>query len=620
MPPGAPSRRLAAVMLADVAGYSRLMERDESGTHLRLREVRASVTDPAIARHHGRIVRNKGDDILVEFASAVEALSCAVEIQREMAERNRDLAADSRIEFRIGINLGDILIDGSEIAGDGVNVAARLEALAAPGEVAISQAVREQVRQLVGVRLVDAGQHKVKNISRPIRVYKVSADAGRGRPAGWSPGLRRGVRSLVWVAGLALVAVALWRLAPWTAMRAEPPRESLAVLPVAARAADAQPAADTLTHDLTTALSQTLTGVVVAPSSVAQFRGQSIDAREAGRRLNVRYVVESTVLSAGERMRVSAQLVSAETGAQLWSSTLEAPAAAGEPVPLEILGRLTDTVATEVRRAELARPRASGEADDAYLIALRANMKLPSTAGEDSLREVQSMYEQALAIDPSHAPALSGMAMTFTVLADRAENLARAEALFKEADAYSLRAVAAAPKDHEAWRIRATVLQFQGKPTAASEAIDRALSLNPYANESHAQKGLILFASGHADQSIAAFDRAIRLNPEGQAVGVHLFHRCRAQLYLGRYAEAIESCVRSTAYAPEWTDYMMLTAAYAMHGDRRNAELARDELMKRRPSFRIGWLVDEAGPMNDTLRQQRDQHLVAGLRRAGVPQ
>ena len=160
--PAGPSRRLAAVMLADVAGYSAMMERDEAGTHLRLREVRTQITDPAIERHYGRIVRSRGDDMLVEFASAVEALSCAVEIQRAMVEHNRGLAADSRIEFRIGVNLGDILIDGADIAGDGVNVAARLEALAQPGEISISQAVREQVRQLVGVRLTDAGQHRVR--------------------------------------------------------------------------------------------------------------------------------------------------------------------------------------------------------------------------------------------------------------------------------------------------------------------------------------------------------------------------------------------------------------------------------------------------------------------------
>ena len=224
-------------MLADVVGYSRMMERDESGTHRRLREVRASVTDPAIERHHGRIVRNKGDDILVEFASAVEALSCGVEIQRAMAELNRDLAPDSRIEFRIGINLGDILIDGGEIAGDGVNVAARLEALAAPGEVAISQAVREQVRQLVGVRLIDAGHHKVKNISRPIRVFKVSPDdGGRRTTDAWRPA-RRMRRGLLLIALSLAAAIALWRLVPWEALQSEPPRQSLAVLPAQSRVA-----------------------------------------------------------------------------------------------------------------------------------------------------------------------------------------------------------------------------------------------------------------------------------------------------------------------------------------------------------------------------------------------
>ncbi|MFO0206541.1 MAG: adenylate/guanylate cyclase domain-containing protein, partial [Betaproteobacteria bacterium] len=187
-----PTRRLAAILLADIAGYSRLMERDEQGTHQRLRELRAEVTDPAIARHHGRFVRAKGDDLLVEFSSAVEALSCAVEIQRAMAERNRDLAPEARLQWRIGINLGDILVDGNDIAGDGVNVAARLEALAEPGGVAVSAAVREQVRQLSGVQMAYAGEHRVKNISRPIRVYKVRHDGGRPPPA-WRSRLRKGV-------------------------------------------------------------------------------------------------------------------------------------------------------------------------------------------------------------------------------------------------------------------------------------------------------------------------------------------------------------------------------------------------------------------------------------------
>jgi class 3 adenylate cyclase/TolB-like protein len=607
-------------MLADVAGYSRMMERDEAGTHLRLREVRTSITDPAVARHHGRIVRTKGDDILVEFASAVEALSCAVEIQRAMAERNRDLAPDSRIEFRIGINLGDILIDGAEIAGDGVNVAARLEALAQPGEIAISQAVREQVRQLVGVRLVDAGHHKMKNISRPIRVFKVSSDGPPRRGSASRLSVRHGRRALFWLGAAALVAVASWKLLSGPGQTAEAPRQSLAVLPIKARQPGAEAVAEQLTLDLTTALSKTLSGIVVAPSMVASLGGEAVDARQAGRRLNVRYVVDATVLSTAPQLRVAAQLVSSHTGAQLWSSTVEGAAQAGEVIPIEVLGRITDTVATEVRRAEIARPLPEGAEPDAYVLALRATLMLPTTDSDAALLDVQRMYERALALDSGHVPALSGMAMTLAVQANRAESASAAAPLMARADDYSQRAVAADPKDHEAWRVRATVLQFQGKLTAAGEAIDRALALNPYANESHAQRGLILYESGRTEESIAAFERAIRLNPQGNVVGIHLFHRCRSLLYLGRYAEAIDSCVRGTAYAPEWLDYMVLTAAYAMQGDERNAALAREELMRRRPSFHIGWLLQDPRPLHERTREQRETRLVAGLRKAGVPE
>jgi len=616
--PSAPTRRLAAVMLADVAGYSRMMERDEAGTHLRLREVRAAVTDPAIARHQGRIVRNKGDDILVEFASAVEALSCAVEIQRALAERNRDLAPDSRIEFRIGINVGDILVDGHEIAGDGVNVAARLEALAAPGEVAISQAVREQVRQLVGVRLIDAGEHRVKNISRPIRVYKVSSDPAAGRRARlrrMALAIRRGA---AWAGALLLVAAVWYGLQP--AAVSEPPRQSALVAPALARAEGAAPAAEQLTQDLTTALSQTLAGVVVAAGATAQLRGRDLDPRSAGQRLNVRYVVETTVLAVEPRVRVAARLVSAESGAQLWSSTIEHDAVPGEAMPVEVVGRLTDTLAAEVRRAELARPLAPGTEPDAYLLALRATLAVPATDSDAELQAVQQLYERALALDPAHVPALAGLALTLAIQSNHAPDSAAAAPLLARADELTLRAIGTDPKNAEAWRVRATVLQFQGQLAAATEAIERSLALNPYANESHAQRGLILYASGRAEESLAAFDRAIRLNPAGDAVGVHLYHRCRSLLFLGRYAEAIDSCVRATAFAPEWLDYMLLAAAYAMHGDARQAAAARDELLKRRPGFRISWLLQDGAAMHELTRRQRDLHLVAGLRRAGVPE
>lgn len=610
-------------MLADVAGYSRMMERDESGTHLRLREVRATVTDPAIARHHGRIVRSKGDDFLVEFASAVEALSCGVEIQRAMAERNRDLAPDSRIEFRIGINLGDILIDGAEIAGDGVNVAARLESLAEPGEVAISQAVREQVRQLVGVRLVDVGHHRVKNISRPIRVFKVSADAAAVRRARLRQKLRR-LRGPALIAGLmGIAAIALWRF-PIGEPIAPPPRESVLVLPATVRAdGDASAVAslaDDLTLQLTTALTKTLSGVVVAPSTAARYRNTQVDPREVGDALNVRFVVQPQLIAEHDNVRVSAHLISAESGAQLWTISTEPEALRSTPVEPDLVGRVSNALAGEIRRAELARPLPTGAEVDAYALSWRAATMLPNATTDAALDEVRQMYARANELEPGNVTALSGLAMTIGYQGSSAEDEIRRRALLKQADELSARAVSMDANNAFAWLVRSTILYLRGQLPSASEAIDRALSLNPFITESHAQRGLLLISAGRAEEAVKSFDRALRLNPDGPSVGVHLHNRCRAYLYLGKYEAAIDSCVRATAFAPEWLDYVLLTAAYSMHGDAAAAGQAKAELLRLRPQFRISWLKTDDRTATEPARRQHEAHIEAGLRKAGVPE
>ena len=620
--PPAPSRRLAAVMLADVAGYSRMMERDEAGTHLRLREVRNTVTDPAIARHRGRIVRSKGDDLLAEFASAVDALSCAVEIQRTMAEHNRDLAPSSRIEFRIGINLGDILIDGAEIAGDGVNVAARLETLAEPGEVAISAAVREQVRQLVGVRLIDAGHHRVKNISRPIRVFKVSTDPRRqpGRLRRLSRRLRQPLGIGAGALLLAAIAFGALRLLGDSSGPFDPPRESLVVLP-AAPGADAagQQLSEALTRALASALSQGLGGVVVAPSTARTVLAPNSDPRAAGRRLNVRYALETAVLSARERVRIEARLIATDSGAQLWGSTLEADAGADGPPPA-IVGRLAATVATEVRRLELARAQAAGSPPDAYVLTLRATADLPNATTPEAIEAVRQSFLRALELQPEYGPALAGLASTTAYQANEAPDPARRIEMLAEADRLSQRAVAAAPHNATAWLVRAIVLNFRGELGAAAQAVERSLMLNPYEDDAHSEHGRLLIATGQPEQAVAAFDRALRLNPEGATVGVHLYNRCRAHLFIGQYQQAIEDCTRSTAFTPDWPDYMMLAAAYAQVGDLARAQQARAELLRRRPQLRLALLRAEGEAMAPAAAQLRETHLIAGLRKAGVPE
>lgn len=604
-------------MIADVAGYSRMMERDEEGTHARMREIRAQVTDPAIHRRGGRIVRTAGDGMLVEFASAVEALSCAVEIQREMAARNRGLAPDSRVDFRIGINLGDIIIDGSDIAGDGVNLAARLEALAEPGGIALSRAVREQVRQVVGVTLHDAGRHRVKNISKPIQVYTVALE---GAPRATVRVKRWSARWIATLASVAVAAAAATLLWTYLQLRPDPPRQSLAVLPFGnlSRQAEGEALAERLTVELTTALSKVSGIHVIARTTAARHAGPKVDAASAGRALNVRYVVEGAVVAAGERVRVLAQLVRTDSGAQLWSETLDVARGDDGPVPLELIGRLADTLRTQVRAAELK--RLDDGAPDAYALALRARVQMPHTETVEQIRDVARLYEQALQLDAEHVPALAGLAYANAVLADRIHDEIERAALLRRADELSARAVALDANDAESWGIRSAVLQHAHKFGAAFEAAERGLQLNPYDSELHGQRGLLLIHAGRTEDALASIDRAIRLNPVSDAVGVHLNMRCRALLYLGRYAEAIDACQRATTSAADWPDYMLLTAAYAMAGDAARAATARAELLRREPRFSIRWVRALSGEPAPRAAQQREQHLFAGLRKAGVPE
>jgi len=612
---------LAAILIADVAGYSRMMEGDEAGTHARLREARSEVTDPAIARHGGRIVRTAGDGMLVEFASAIEALSCAVEMQREMAERNRSLAPESRIDYRIGLNIGDILIDGSDVAGDGVNVAARLESLAAPGGIALSRAVREQVRQVVGVQLADAGHHRVKNISRLIRVYTVQLD-GVARRRHALPMPSRRVR----LAALALISVVAAAGAAWWAAHArafDPPPQSLVLLPVAnlSGAAAGDALASMLNAQLATALTQ-LSGATVitganAPRNLAPATGpRAADAREVGRDLNVRYAVAVQLVAAGEMLRVAAQLIATDNGAQLWSDQLEATHHGAE-IPLDLIGRLADALRLQVRRAAFAQPQRAG---DPVTLTLRAMAELDAAETRAAYSGARATFERALQLQPDSPLAWSGLAQAAALEYDRSPSSGAAQRLLSGAEAASLRAINLAPDNAEVWETRALVLRYLGQNDAAAEAINRSLHLNPYSSDAEGQRGLILLATGRADDAVAAFDRALALNPSSTSVGAHLNHRCRAQLYLGRYRAAIESCQRGMAFVPEWPDYMLLAAAYAQAGDLAQARSAAAEMLKREPAFRIVWLTEDDAAAAPLVRAQRDKQLIGGLRKAGAPE
>ena len=293
-------RRLAAILAADVAGYSRLMGADEEDTLARLKALRRELADPKIKEHRGRIVKTTGDGLLIEFASVVDAVRCAVEVQREMAERNADVPSDRRIEFRMGINLGDIMKDGLDIYGDGVNVAARLEALAEPGGICVSRVVRDQVRDKLTFSFEDMGEQQVKNIARPVRVHRILFDEG--------PSSREPTTPILTKPPLAL-----------------PDKPSIAVLPFQNMSGDPEQEyfADGMVEEIITALSRIKWLFVIARNSSFTYRGQAVDVKQVGRELGVRYVLEGSVRKGGNRVRITAQLIDATNGAHLWADRFD---------------------------------------------------------------------------------------------------------------------------------------------------------------------------------------------------------------------------------------------------------------------------------------------------------
>jgi TolB-like protein len=372
------TRRLAAILAADVAGYSRLMGADEEGTLERLKALRRELLDPTIAEHHGRIVKTTGDGVLVEFASVVDAVRCAVAVQQAMPERNTGVAADNRIELRIGINLGDVIVEGDDLYGDGVNIAARIEALADAGGVFVSNTVHDHVRDRLPFVFEDLGDQQVKNIARPVRVYRV-----RDAPAAAKT--------------------------PSAPVLPLPDKPSIAVLPFANMSGDPEQEyfADGMVEEIITALSRIRWLFVIARNSSFTYKGQAVDVKQVGRELGVRYVLEGSVRKAGNRVRITAQLIDATNGAHLWADrfdgSLEDVFDLQDKVASSVAGVIEPTLQAAEMRRSAARPTTDLSAYDLYLRALAAFYQLT----REGTFEALGLLEQAIAIDRHYAPALS---------------------------------------------------------------------------------------------------------------------------------------------------------------------------------------------------------------------
>jgi adenylate cyclase len=634
------NRKLVAVVVADVVGYSRLMERDEAGTHQRLRALRDELVDAKIAAHGGRIVKTSGDGFLLEFASATAALRCAVEVQREMGVRNLYVAPDEKIEFRIGINLGDIIVEGDDILGDGVNVAARLETLAEPGGICVASAIWEQVHEDLGIEFVDSGEQRVKNISKPIRVFRVGLGKGV-RPQGESAAIaataaaapavtsslrrpsakRAAIAAAVVLAGVvAGTWYALRPAAPSAATAAGgPPLRSVMILPFAVIAGDAalDAAATRITGEVTRALGDSIPDVRVASASLAaSLAGKSADPRAVGREANVRYVVEGELRPVGKQVAVTLRLVDALDGSQVQTERRTVDAAAlGEPDAVRQYTSAIRVILYDAigRTAAAAGGKGPTTAQDLVVRALAVSDADPIAAA----REVRRLADEAIRLDPNFAGAWAQRAgaeldlFGFDFTVDR-------ERVLADADADSLKAVTLDPRDAVAWTIRSLALAYRGSFDAAFAANDRARTADPSRYFPDIMRIWLYVIAGKPADALKTFDAVqgsqATLDPQIYSAA------CSAHLLLGAYAAAIAQCERAAAGAANWYIFAHQAAAYALAGDADKAAQAKARLLKTEPMFTIARYEAKRLSTAPEKLEQDKKYFLAGLRKAGVPE
>jgi adenylate cyclase len=524
-------RKLAAILAADIAGYSRLMGVDEEGTLARLKVLRAELIDPAIAGHNGRIVKTTGDGLLVEFASVVDAMRCAIAWQGGMEERS-----ESAIQFRIGVNLGDIIIDGDDIFGDGVNIAARLEAMAEPGGICIARTVLTQTRGKLDFPVEDLGEQSLKNIAQPIHVFRVLAEE---------------------------------KTMPEPAALPLPDKPSIAVLPFQNMSGDPEQEyfADGMVEEIITALSRIRWLFVIARNSSFTYKGQTVDVKRVGRELGVRYVLEGSVRKGGGRVRITAQLIEAETGAHLWAEhfdgSLEDVFDLQDQVAIGVAAIVEPALQAAERRRSTERPTQDLTAYDLYLRAY--HIMIASQEGE-RLREAALLLQQAIERDPNFGTALAAAALVRVQMDvagwgdDPASNQAEAIALAR-------RAVEAATDDPSALSGAAFALGYFGEDiNAAITLVDRALALNPSDARAWRQSGTLRLYADDLDLAIEHIEKSMRLDPRAN-MGLHLCVIGIAHFFAPRFELAQPKFLAAIQQMPSYrTPYRFLAAFYAHMG------------------------------------------------------
>jgi adenylate cyclase len=576
-------RRLAAILAADVAGFSRLMGVDEEGTLASLKRHRRELIDPKIAEHRGRIVKTTGDGALVEFASVVDAVRCAVDIQQATAKHNANIPDDRRIEFRIGINVGDIIIDEGDIYGDGVNIAARIEALAQPSAICLSDDAYRQITGKLSLDVADIGEQQLKNIAQPVRVYAVRIDGA----------LSRTTLSL-------------------------PDKPSLAVLPFQNMSGDPEQEyfADGMVEEIITALSRLRWLFVIARNSSFTYKGRSVDVKQVGRELGVRYVLEGSVRKAGSRVRITGQLIDATNGAHLWADRFDGALEDVFDLQDQITTSVVNAIAPKLQQAEIERarrkPTESLDAYDCYPRGIEKVHQRTQSANEEALR----LLQRAIELDPEYASAYGMAAWCYVSrqsqgwMIDRVKEMAEAARLAQKA-------VELGKDDAVALSGAAQVLGYiMHDFKACALTNDRALHLNPNLASAWYVRGWLEIWLGKPDRAIEHFAQFERMSPVDPLTSSMHAATALAHVFAGRFENAAAIAEQALSEGPNLHQALRAAAtSYALLGQIEHAQKALARLLQIDPTLRISKLKD----LTPLQRPEDIARYVEGMRKAGLP-
>jgi len=579
-------RRLAAIFAADIAGYSRLMGTDEEGTLRQLKAHRRELVDPKITEHRGRIVKTTGDGMLVEFVSVVDAVRCAVDIQRGMFERNNDVPTEKRIQFRVGINVGDIIIDGDDIYGDGVNVAARLETLADPGGIMVSRVVYDQVQDKLGFEFDDMGEQAVKNIARPIGVHRVHLTEQLPRS-----------------------------VAPAGKMeRAASERPSIAVLPFANMSGDPEQEyfADGISEDVITGLSKLRWFFVIARNSSFAYKGKAVDVKRTARELGVRYVLEGSVRKGGNRVRIVTQPIDAATGNHFWADRYDGDLTDVFALQDEITKKVVAAIEPRLLEAEGLRSQSRSSGDlGAWDMVMQANSlfwRLTKTEGEAAI----AILKKTVELYPEYAPAHSMLA--FAMLVSRLFGWTLVAPPVKEAALLAKRAAELDDSDPWAHLALGYVAYMMRRSDDAKQEYQRAIDLNPNFAAAYGYLGWALALAGRTDEAIAFLEQAIRMSPQDPQNAIFNNALAVAHYLAGRYTEAVSFARKAVQQRDGITSgHRILVASLAKADQRDEAGAALQRLRELQPNVSIAWCEE-----NIPYPLEQMPKFLDGLRKAGL--